>query len=240
LGDLGDSVLQSTGSQLIEFLEVRKSFQGGNGRKIIADGLSFRFPRNAAIALLGQNGAGKSTLLRMIAGSILPDSGKVIRRGSVSWPVGFSGGFHPQLTGLQNIRFIARIYGVDCGSLVDLVKQFSDLGAQLNLPVKSYSTGMKSRLAFGAAMAIPFDMYLVDEATSVGDLAFKAKSEQVFAERLQNSAAVIATHSLGLVKRLCHHGLVLDAGKLTFYPDVDDAIGQYQALAKQAGPQAKQ
>ena len=176
------------------------------------------------MALLGRNGAGKSTLMEMIGGSIKPTSGEITVTGSMSWPVGFAGSFHKDLTGSQNTRFIARAYGVDTDELVAFVRHFAELGAHFHVPVRNYSSGMRSRLAFGISIGIPFDTYLVDEVTSVGDAAFKRKSRIIFRERLKNSGAVVVTHSARQVRRLCDAGAVLEDGQLYYYDDVDDAL----------------
>lgn len=215
---------------MIELRGLSKSFRTRTGRKIVAQDISAIFPPRRAVAILGRNGAGKSTLLRMISGALDPDAGRVLRRGSVSWPVGFAGSFHPDLTGVQNVRFIARVYGVDTDELVDFVADFAELGAHFHQPVREFSSGMRSRLAFGASMGIRFDTYLVDEVTAVGDAAFKAKSEVLFEARLQDSAAIVVSHSMGQVRRLCDHGCVLENGRLHFHEDVEAAIAHHQRL----------
>ncbi|SMX46415.1 ABC transporter ATP-binding protein [Actibacterium lipolyticum] len=217
---------------MIQLCGVRKTYALRGKRKVVADGISATFPTGASVALLGRNGAGKSSLLRMIAGTMKPDKGRVTSTGSVSWPVGFSGSFHNELTGAQNTRFIARVYGTDTDALCEWVADFAELGDHFNLPVRTYSSGMRSRLAFGISMGVPFDTYLVDEVTSVGDATFKQKSEAVFAERLKTSGAIIVTHALGMVQRLCQHGAVLDEGKLTYYTNVNDAIRHHQAVVQ--------
>lgn len=190
----------------------------------MADNINAVFPTGVSVALLGRNGAGKSTLMEMIGGRMKPDSGTIEMTGTVSWPVGFSGSFHRDLTGAQNIRFIARIYGVDTDSLIDYVKDFAKLGAHFDLPVRNYSSGMKSRLAFGASIGIPFDTYLVDEVTSVGDAAFKQKSQLVFNDRMKSAGAVVVSHSMSQVRQLCQAGAVLENGRLTYYDDLEEAI----------------
>lgn len=219
---------------MIKLEGLYKTFALNGRRKVVANNINATFPSRTSVALLGRNGAGKSSLLRMIAGTIEPDRGHITSTGSISWPVGFAGSFHPELTGLQNVRFIARIYGVDTGELVASVRDFANLGDHFDLPVRSYSSGMRSRLAFGVSMGIDFDTYLVDEVTSVGDAAFREKSMRVFNERMRSRAAIVVTHSMEMVKRMCSQGAVLDNGHLTYYANLDDAIKHHLELAKAA------
>ncbi len=219
---------------MIQLENLCKAYVLDGRRKVVADNINALFPTRVSVALLGRNGSGKSSLLRMIAGSTDPDQGRIISDGSISWPVGFAGSAHPELTGLQNVRFVARVYGVDSGELVESVKEFAELGDHFYLPVRSYSSGMKSRLAFGVSMGIHFDTYLVDEVTSVGDAAFKAKSEDVFMERMSISGAVMVSHSMSMVKRMCTHGAVIEDGLLTYYTDIDAAVDHHlQNVRKQ-------
>ena len=138
------------------------------------------FPTGAVVGLLGRNGAGKTTLMQMIAGTMEPTSGRILSDGSISYPVGFAGSFHRDLTGAQNTRFVARIYGIDTEALVAFVEDFAELGKHYHLPFRTYSAGMRARLAFGVSMGIPFDFYLIDEVTAVGDANFREKSREVF------------------------------------------------------------
>ena len=209
---------------MIQFENLSKHFRTPGGTKTIADNINCTFPSGISVALLGRNGAGKSTLMEMIGGSVKPTSGRITITGSMSWPVGFAGSFHRDMTGSQNTRFIARAYGVDTDELVAFVKHFSELGPHFNLPVRNYSSGMKSRLAFGISIGIPFDTYLVDEVTAVGDSSFKRKSRVVFRERLKHSGAVVVTHSANQVRNLCDAGAVLEDGQLTYYDDVEEAL----------------
>ncbi|SOC06452.1 ABC transporter ATP-binding protein [Rhodobacter maris] len=215
---------------MIELRNVCKTYVTNGRHKVVANHITVVFPPRRAVAVLGRNGAGKSTLLRMISGAMDPDSGRVIRHGTVSWPVGFAGSFHADLTGLQNVRFIGRVYGVDTDELADFVADFAELGDHFNLPVRSYSSGMKSRLAFGVSMGIHFDTYLVDEVTAVGDASFKSKSELLFKQRLSESAAVMVTHTMGQVRRMCHHAGVLENGNFYFYEDVEEAIAHHERV----------
>lgn len=209
---------------MIELRNLTKIFFMTGQRKVIADNINAVFPTGTSVALLGRNGAGKSSLLRMIAGTMDPTSGEVVSDGTISWPVGFAGSFHPQLTGAQNTRFVARIYGADADELVEFVKEFAELGGHFRQPVHTYSSGMKSRLAFGVSMGIAFDTYLVDEVTAVGDAAFKSKSVTLFKNRMQSAGAVVVSHSMGTVREMCDTGAVLENGKLIYYEDVEEAI----------------
>ncbi|MCL6285258.1 ABC transporter ATP-binding protein [Ruegeria sp. 2012CJ41-6] len=212
---------------MIRFEHLTKGFWVQNERRIVIDDLTLTLPAGKSLALLGRNGAGKSTLLQIVAGNMRPDSGQVISTGTLSWPVGFGGSFHGEMTGAQNVRFLARIYGVDTHELLAFVQDFSELGKHFHMPVRSYSQGMRSRLTFGASMGIPFDTYLVDEVTAVGDAAFKRKSRAVFAERMQNSGAIMVSHSMGELRAFCDAGIVLADGHLTYFDDLEEAIDRH-------------
>jgi capsular polysaccharide transport system ATP-binding protein len=220
---------------MVRFENLQKSFWTRDGPKHVANDINAVFPSGVSVALLGRNGAGKSTLMQMIGGSMKPDSGHIHIKGSMSWPVGFAGSFHPDLSGRQNVRFIARVYGVDTDEIIDFVEDFAELGAHFDLPIRSYSSGMKSRLAFGVSIGIPFDTYLVDEVTSVGDAAFRRKSRLVFGERMRGAGSVVVTHSMGEVRALCSAGAVLENGTLTYFEDVEDAIAHHLANMGTAG-----
>ncbi len=213
---------------MIELRNITKVYRLNGVAKTVARDISFTFPAGESVALMGANGAGKSTMLKLLAGTIQPDSGKIIRHGTVSWPVGFSGSFHADLTGAQNVKFVARIYGVDADEMVEFAREFSQLGAHMHLPVRTYSSGMKSRLAFAMSMAVQFDTYLIDEITAVGDGAFKAKSEAMLQARLKNSGAVFVSHSLEQMAQLCSSGIVLQNGRFFYYARVQKAIEHYQ------------
>ncbi len=213
---------------MIRLENLTKIYSLEGKRKVILRDVNITFPSGLSVALLGRNGAGKSTLLQMIAGTQAPTSGRIVSTGTISWPVGFAGSFHNELTGLQNTRFVARIYGVDSDELVRFVEDFAGLGMHFRLPFKTYSSGMKSRLAFGVSMGIPFDTYLVDEVTSVGDAAFKAKSAAVFKARMEKAGAFVVSHSMRMVRELCQVGVVLETGTLSYYDDLDGAIAHHE------------
>lgn len=206
---------------------VTKTFRVRGESKTVARGISTVIPTGVSVALLGRNGAGKSTLLQMIAGTQIPTSGKIWSDGTISFPVGFSGSFHGDLTGVQNVRFVARIYGVETDALVDFVEEFAELGRHFYMPVRTYSSGMRSRLAFGVSMGIRFDTYLVDEVTSVGDAGFRAKSEKLFLDRMSQSGAIVVSHSMDFVRRICTKAIVLENGAIETHDDVEAAIRKH-------------
>ena len=208
---------------MIVLRNVTKTFYMQGTRKTVADNINATFPTGVAVALLGRNGAGKSTLLQIIAGTTSPTAGEVLSDGRISFPVGLASSMHPDMTGAQNTRFVARIYGVETDALTHFVEEFSELGSHFHVPVRAYSSGMKARLSFGINMGLDFDTYLIDEVTSVGDAAFRAKSEEVFADRLRNSGAIFVSHGMGSVRRLCQAGAVLENGQLAYYDDIDAA-----------------
>ena len=215
---------------MIRLIGVTKSFYNAGVETRVADDINLSFPSGKIVGLLGRNGAGKSSLLRMMAGTMRPTSGQVQVEGRVSWPVGFAGGFHGDLTGLQNTRFVARIYGVDSDQLADFVESYSELGAQFRLPVRSYSQGMRARLGFAISMGIAFDIYLIDEITAVGDAAFREKCEAALTERLAGRTGVVVSHSLGFLKRVCDAAVVIEDGQAGWFEDVGAAIKKHREI----------
>ena len=215
---------------MIRFENLSKSFWMKGERKVVIDNLNLVLPTGASLALLGRNGAGKSTLLQIIAGTMRPDSGRVVSDGTISWPVAFGGSFHGELTGAQNVRFVARIYGVDTDALVGFVEDFAELGKHFHMPVRTYSAGMRARVTFGTSMGIRFDTYLVDEAMAVGDAAFKRKSQAVFRDRMAKSGAIMVSHSMPDLRQFCDAGIVLEDGHLRYYEDIGEAIAAHRKL----------
>ena len=215
---------------MIRLENLTKSFRLKGEKKVVINNLNLTIPSDRSLALLGRNGAGKSTLLEIIAGILRPDSGRIDSDGSISWPVGLGGSFHRDLTGAENVRFVARIYGVDTDDLVAFVEDFAELGKSYHMPMRSYSSGMRSRLTFGCSMGIKFDTYLVDEVTAVGDRAFKKKSKRIFAERMQTSSAIMVNHNMKDVRNFCNAGVVLEHGRARYFDDLDEAIAVHEAM----------
>lgn len=215
---------------MIQFNNLSKGFWLRRKFFTVIDDLTLTLPTGQSLALLGGNGAGKSTLLQLISGALRPDSGEIWSDGSISWPVGFGGSFSPDLTGAQNTRFLARVYGVDTDELADFVRDFAQIGRHFNMPIRTYSAGMRSRLTFGISMGIPFDTYLVDEVTSVGDQKFRRKSQKLFRERMEASSAILVSHNLAELRDYCDAGLLLHQGQLTYYEDLEEAVERHKAM----------
>lgn len=215
---------------MIELRNVTKFFRTDGRKKVILDRVSFLFEPGYSYGLLGVNGAGKSTTIRLISGAQLPNSGTIKRRVRVSWPLGFASGFHAGLSGRENLKFVARAYGADVRRVIDFVADFSELGDYLDNPVKTYSSGMSARLAFGLSMAIDFDCYLIDEITGVGDARFQQRCQNVFAKRRANADLIVVSHSMETIKTFCDRGIVLVDGRMLYYDNVDHAIEMYYKI----------
>jgi len=213
---------------MIVLRDLTKIFEINGSTKVVADRLNTVFPTRVSVGLLGRNGAGKSTLLKVIAGTSAPTSGEVLSDGNISFPVGLASAMHPDMTGAQNTRFVARIYGADTREMIRFVAHFAELGEHFHLPVRTYSSGMKSRLSFGINMALQFDTYLIDEITAAGDAAFREKSRRIFQERMKNAGAIFVSHSMSTMREMCEAGAVLEDGHLTYYDDIEDAIAHHE------------
>ncbi|MFW2446059.1 MAG: ABC transporter ATP-binding protein [Qipengyuania pacifica] len=209
---------------------LHKQYRSGHVVRNVLNGVDFAINPRDRVGLLGRNGAGKSTLIRLIGGVEYPTSGKVVRRMTCSWPLGFHGAFQGSLTGYDNARFIARIYDIPYEQIREFVEEFTELGVQLRMPVKIYSSGMRARLAFALSLAIEFQCYLIDEVIMVGDKNFQDKCKAEFFEKRQDRALLLASHSLDTVKKYCTKALVLNEGVATMYEDVEEAVSVYAQL----------
>lgn len=215
---------------MIQLSNVYKFYKTEANRKVILDHVSAVFEQGCSYGILGFNGAGKSTTMRLLAGTEMPNSGKVRRSTRVSWPLGFAGGFDPLLSGRENVHFVARIYGEDPVKVARFVEEFAEIGDYINEPIKTYSSGMMARVAFGVSMAIEFECYLIDEVTAVGDARFQARCEEVFRRRRENTDLIVISHSMATIKSYCSRGAVLVDGRLLMFQDIDPAIEMYNRL----------
>lgn len=202
----------------------------------VLEDVNLTIPAGVSVGLLGRNGAGKSTLLRLIAGMDSPDRGQVRRLCRVSWPIGLSGGFQGSMTGRQNVKFVARVHGgrYKVDDIIQKVQDFAELGDSFDEPIKTYSSGMRARLNFGLSLAFDFDVYLSDEATAVGDRAFKDKATKAFKDKVGQASLIMVSHGEGILKELCQAGIHLRDGRATWYDDITDAIAAYHAETDEA------
>jgi len=215
---------------MIELRNLTKKYPTSKGVHTVFRDINVRIPQGHNLGILGRNGAGKSTLLRLIGGAELPTSGEIIRKSSVSWPIGFSGGFHGSLTGRENLRFVCRIYNADIKKVAEFVDEFAELGDYIDMPVNTYSSGMKAKLAFGLSMAIDFNYYLIDEVTAVGDSRFRRKSKEEFERRKDRSTLIVVSHSVTTIREHCQSAAVLHKGQLSIFEEAEDAICYYESL----------
>lgn len=213
---------------MIRFDSVTKRYMVKNVHKCILDNASFTFPENKNIAIMGKNGAGKSTVMRMVSGIELPTSGVITRNEKISWPMGLSAGFNGLMTGVENVRFVARIYGVPSDGVLSDVESFSELGKSLDLPISTYSSGMKARLAFGLSLSLDFDTYLIDEITAVGDRRFKKKSNKALKDRIKNARVIMISHSENTIREYCDSGVLIYNSKLYFYDCINLLLEDYR------------
>ena len=201
-----------------------------NTHKALFNDLNFTMKRGERMAVLGRNGQGKSTLIKILGGVLPPTDGAITWNMSPSWPIGFGGGFQGSMSGIDNIRFIARIYRRDFAEVLDRVDSFAELGKSLALPIKIYSSGMRARLAFGLSLAVEFECYLVDELVSVGDARFQRKcAEELFNQRADR-AFLMASHDTHMVAAHCDRAMIVESGQVKFFDDVSEAIDVYAWL----------
>ncbi|HDJ8339032.1 TPA: ABC transporter ATP-binding protein [Escherichia coli] len=216
---------------MIKIENLTKSYRTPTGRHYVFKDLNIEIPSGKSVAFIGRNGAGKSTLLRMIGGIDRPDSGKIITNKTISWPVGLAGGFQGSLTGRENVKFVARLYAKqeELKEKIEFVEEFAELGKYFDMPIKTYSSGMRSRLGFGLSMAFKFDYYIVDEVTAVGDARFKEKCAQLFKERHKESSFLMISHSLNSLKEFCDVAIVFKNSYIIgYYENVQSGIDEYK------------
>lgn len=220
---------------MIELKNVSKYFPTKNGRKYVLRNVSFSFPERSNIGVLGLNGSGKSTLLRLIGGSDQPSEGSIEIRGSLSWPLGLAGGVQPSLTGKDNAQFVCRVYGDDEKVITEkmtYIKEFSELGEYFEMPVRTYSSGMRSRLKFAISMAFDFDIYLIDEITAVGDVRFRDKSRAALKAKSQRSNYIMVSHNINDLIKECDAVIVLKDGDIKLFDTVKEGIRYYRRYVK--------
>jgi capsular polysaccharide transport system ATP-binding protein len=218
---------------MIKLNNVTKFFKTNNSRKYILKDVSLTIPSGISVGILGRNGVGKSTLLKMLGQIEFPNYGSISSKNTFSWPMGLGGGFQGSMTGKQNIKFVARIYQKDeseIKSIISFVKDFAQIGEYYNMPIKNYSSGMKSRLSFGLSLAFDFDYLIIDETLSVGDENFKKKAKQALIDKINKCNILLVSHSMGDLRQLCDAGIVLDDGKIYYFDDIKDAIEKYHQL----------
>jgi capsular polysaccharide transport system ATP-binding protein len=215
---------------MIQFDQVFKFYRTERHTKIILDHVSTVFESGWSYGLLGVNGAGKSTSLKLMAGIELPNAGRVRRSSRISWPLGFATGLHPLMSGRENVKFVARAYGEDVRKTIRFVEEFSEIGDYLDAPVKTYSSGMTARLAFGLSMAIEFECYLIDEITAVGDARFQARCKAAFDKRRENSDLIMVSHHMQTIKEYCDRCGVIVDGQILMFDSVDKAVEVYNRL----------
>jgi capsular polysaccharide transport system ATP-binding protein len=220
---------------MIQLRALSKSYPTQHGRRYVFRDLNFTFPLGANIALIGRNGAGKSTLLRLLGGIDQPDHGAVVTDARISWPVGLAGGFNGALTARENVQFVCRVngsWGAALREKVRFVEAFAEIGDYFDLPMRSYSSGMRSRIAFGLSMAFDFDYYLIDEVMAVGDAQFKRKSREVLKKRLARANLILTSHNMGDIRQYCNLVVLVDRGNTTLFDDVEAGIRSYQGASE--------
>lgn len=219
---------------MIHIEHLTKRYGTRHGPVTVLDDVNLTIRAGEKVGILGRNGAGKSTLIRLISGAEQPSTGRIRREMSVSWPLAFGGAFQGSLTGLDNLRFICRVYGTSVDDKIDFVEEFSELGRYLREPIKSYSSGMRARLAFAISMVIEFDCFLIDEIVAVGDARFHEKCRVELFEKRKDRAMILVSHNPAYVREHCQHAAVLVKGTLTAFDKVDDAFAFYAEHAAES------
>lgn len=214
---------------MITLKNVTKFYKTTHGKHYVFRDLDLVIPEGKSVGLIGRNGAGKSTLLRMLGGIDKPDAGEIITQKSISWPVGLSGGFQGSMTGRENARFVCRLYAAkdEIREKLAYVQEFADMDEYFDMPVNTYSAGMRSRLAFGLSMAFDFDYYIIDEVTAVGDASFKRKSREIMREKKHKANFLMVSHNFSTIKNYCDIALLISRGGVFIYESINEAIKAY-------------
>ena len=223
---------------MIELKNVTKYFKTNNSKKYILKNASLVIPDNVNIGILGRNGAGKSTIMRMLGRIEFPNSGQIISKNTFSWPLGLRGGFVGNMTGRSNVKFVCRLYGRNTKQIKKITKfvyDFSELGDYFDMPIKTYSSGMKSRLSFGLSLAFDFDYLLIDETLSVGDARFRKKSKEALMKKIENCNVLLVSHDMKTLREICDAGIVVNNGTIKYLDNIEDAIKEYEEINKKAG-----
>lgn len=218
---------------MIALHDIVKRYHTRQGPHTVLDGVNLQVRPGEKIGILGRNGAGKSTLIRLVSGAEYPTSGRIERHMSVSWPLAFGGAFQGALTGLDNLRFICRIYGTTTEDKIPYVQEFTELGKYLREPVRTYSAGMRARLAFAISMVIEFDCFLIDEIIAVGDSRFHRKCHVELFEKRHDRAMILVSHDPSYIRAHCQHASVLSNGNLTSFDDIDHAFAFYDGRVQE-------
>ena len=223
---------------MITLKNVTKFFRTKHGRKYILRDVTMTIPSGKNIGILGRNGAGKSTLMRMLGQIEFPNSGTITSPDTFSWPLGLSGGFVGNMTGLANAKFVCKLYGKtreETREIIEFVREFSELKDYFDMPIKTYSSGMKSRLSFGLSLAFDFDYMIIDETLSVGDARFRKKSKEALMKKIETCNVLLVSHNMNTLRDLCDVGIVVNNGNIRYHDTVDDAINEYEEINKKAG-----
>ena len=214
---------------MIQLININKSYPIKGGNREILKNINLTIHHGEKVGILGRNGAGKSTLIRMISEAEYPTNGEIVRNMSISWPIAFGGGFQGSLTGIDNVYFICRIYGIEAKDVMPFIEDFTELGQYLKEPIKKYSSGMRARLAFAISMAVEFDCFLIDEVVAVGDQRFHEKCHNELFINRADRAMIIVSHDIHYIRQHCSKASVLDRGQLVNFDTVDEAFDFYQS-----------
>jgi len=223
---------------MIELKNVTKYFMTKKGKNYILNDVSFTIPSGVNIGILGRNGTGKSTIMRMLGKIEFPNQGSITSSNSFSWPLGLGGGFVGNMTARANVKFVCRLFGrshKEMNEIIEFVKEFSELKDYFDMPIKTYSSGMKGRLGFGLSLAFDFDYMLIDETLSVGDARFKKKSKEALIKKIEKCNILLVSHDMNTLRELCEAGIVVNNGKMSYFEKIEDAITEYAEINKKAG-----